>query len=125
MWNTEIYSLEKKLNCSITDKHSVGYPCGSIFIFLSLLGKDTILSKENRGSDDLEALMDVQVINERGVHVKGFNEIRSVLVSALASHGQMSDALKIYEEMKESQCKLEPKAIIALIVSDFLHMCSF
>ncbi|XP_047271586.1 pentatricopeptide repeat-containing protein At4g21880, mitochondrial isoform X6 [Capsicum annuum] len=56
-----------------------------------------------------------QVINERGVHVKGFNEIRSVLVSALASHGQMSDALKIYEEMKESQCKLEPKAIIALI----------
>ncbi|KAM3302517.1 hypothetical protein P3S67_017019 [Capsicum chacoense] len=56
-----------------------------------------------------------QVINERGVHVKGFNEIRSVLVSALASHWKMSDALKIYEEMKESQCKLEPKAIIALI----------
>ncbi|CAN4104074.1 unnamed protein product [Withania somnifera] len=56
-----------------------------------------------------------QVIYDRGVPVKGFNEIRSVLVSALASHGQMSDALKIYEEMKEAQCKLEPKAIIYLI----------
>ncbi|KAK4355281.1 hypothetical protein RND71_024252 [Anisodus tanguticus] len=56
-----------------------------------------------------------QVIDDRGVPVKGFNEIRSVLVSALASHGQMSDALKIYEEMKEAQCMLEPKAIICLI----------
>lgn len=56
-----------------------------------------------------------QVIYDRRVPVKGFNEIRSVLVSALAFHGQMSDALKIYEEMKEAQCKLEPKAIIYLI----------
>ncbi|XP_059284447.1 pentatricopeptide repeat-containing protein At4g04790, mitochondrial-like [Lycium ferocissimum] len=56
-----------------------------------------------------------QVIYDRRVPVKGFNEIRSVLVSALASHGQISDALKIYEEMKEAQCKLEPKAIICLI----------
>ncbi|KAJ8542936.1 hypothetical protein K7X08_005459 [Anisodus acutangulus] len=56
-----------------------------------------------------------QVIDDRGVPVKGFNEIKSVLVSALASHGQMSDALKIYEEMKEAQCMLEPKAIICLI----------
>ncbi|KAJ8532600.1 hypothetical protein K7X08_012523 [Anisodus acutangulus] len=75
-----------------------------------------ILAKESRSSsDDLEASMDVQVIYDRGVPVKGFDEIRSVLVSALASHGQMSDALKIYEEMKEAQCKLEPKAIICLI----------
>lgn len=56
-----------------------------------------------------------QVIYDRGVPVKGFNEIRSVLVSALASHGQISDALDIYEEMKEAQCKLEPKAVICLI----------
>ncbi|MCD7463903.1 hypothetical protein HAX54_051680 [Datura stramonium] len=56
-----------------------------------------------------------QVIYDRGVPVKGFNEIRSALVSALASHGQMSDALDIYEEMKEAQCKLEPKAVICLI----------
>ncbi|KAK4341824.1 hypothetical protein RND71_037640 [Anisodus tanguticus] len=38
-------------------------------------------------------------------HQKNSYFLRSVLVSALASHGQMSDALKIYEEMKEAQCK--------------------
>ncbi|XP_015170188.1 pentatricopeptide repeat-containing protein At4g04790, mitochondrial-like isoform X2 [Solanum tuberosum] len=56
-----------------------------------------------------------QVICDRGVPAKGFNEIRSVLVSALASHGQISDALDIYKEMEEAQCKLEPKAVICLI----------
>lgn len=85
-----------------------------------------ILPEENMSSpDDLEASTDVQVICDRRVHAKGFNEIRSVLVSALASHGQISDALDIYKEMEEAQCKLEPKAVICLIVSAFLHMCSF
>ncbi|KAK4714848.1 hypothetical protein R3W88_020755 [Solanum pinnatisectum] len=56
-----------------------------------------------------------QVICDRGVPAKGLNEIRSVLVSALASHGQISDALDIYKEMEEAQCKLEPKAVICLI----------
>lgn len=56
-----------------------------------------------------------QVIYDRRVPVKSFNEIRSALISALASHGQMLDALKIYEEMNKAQCKLEPKTIICLI----------
>lgn len=67
----------------------------------------------------------MQVIYDRRVPVKSFNEIRSVLISALASHGQMLDALEIYEEMNKAQCKLEPKTIICLIVSAFLHICSF
>lgn len=49
--------------------------------------------------------------------MKNLNEIRSVLVSALASNGQTSDALKVYDEMKEAGCDLEPKAAISLIVS--------
>lgn len=122
----EIYSVEKKLNCSKTDNRSVEHLCESLFFLLSILGRGMILPKENMTfSDDLEASTDVQVIYDRGVPVKGFNEIRSSLVSALASHGQMSDALDIYEEMKEAQCKLEPKAVVCLIVSAFLHMCSF
>lgn len=43
-----------------------------------------------------------QVIYDRRVPVKSFNEIRSALISALASHGQMLDALKIYEEDRKS-----------------------
>ncbi|XP_004244155.1 pentatricopeptide repeat-containing protein At4g04790, mitochondrial isoform X2 [Solanum lycopersicum] len=56
-----------------------------------------------------------QVICDQGVSAKGFNEIRSVLISALASHGKISDALDIYKEMEEAQCKLEPKAVTCLI----------
>lgn len=39
-----------------------------------------------------------------------------MLVSALASHGQMTDALNLYEEMKQAGSNLEPKAVISLIV---------
>lgn len=45
-----------------------------------------------------------------------------MLVSALASHGQMSDALDIYEEIKEAGFNLEPKAAISLIVSFCMEM---
>lgn len=76
-------------------------------------------------SDYLEASMDVQVICDQGVSAKGFNEIRSVLISALASHGKISDALDIYKEMEEAQCKLEPKAVTCLIVSVFLAYVLF
>lgn len=56
-----------------------------------------------------------QVILDEGIPVKNINEIKSALVSALASNGQMSDAFKIYDEVKEAGCHLEPKAIISLI----------
>jgi pentatricopeptide repeat protein len=42
-------------------------------------------------------------------------------VSALASHGQMSDALDIYEEIKQAGSSLEPKAVIRLIVSSSIN----
>lgn len=54
---------------------------------------------------------------DKGVPVKNLNEIKSVLVSALASHGEMPDALKIYEELRQTEYNLEPRAIISLIVS--------
>jgi pentatricopeptide repeat protein len=53
--------------------------------------------------------------------VKYLNEIKSVLVSTLASHGQMSDALDIYEEVKQAGHSLVPKAVIHLIVSSSLN----
>ncbi|CBI20513.3 unnamed protein product, partial [Vitis vinifera] len=56
-----------------------------------------------------------QVVLDKGVPIKSLNEIKSVLVSALALHGQISDAFDIYEEIKNSGFNLEPKAIILLI----------
>lgn len=49
--------------------------------------------------------------------VKSLNEIKSVLVSALASHGEVKDALDLYEEIKQAKCSLEPRAALCLIVS--------
>uniref|UniRef100_A0A6N2MJA4 Pentacotripeptide-repeat region of PRORP domain-containing protein n=1 Tax=Salix viminalis TaxID=40686 RepID=A0A6N2MJA4_SALVM len=56
-----------------------------------------------------------QVLLDKDFPIKNLNEIRSVLVSALASHGQMTDALSVYEEMKQAGSNLEPKAVISLI----------
>ncbi|XWS51936.1 hypothetical protein CRYUN_Cryun11dG0024700 [Craigia yunnanensis] len=56
-----------------------------------------------------------QVLLDKGIPVKNINEIKSVLVSALASRGQMPDALNIYKEIKQNGGTLEPKAVISLI----------
>lgn len=56
-----------------------------------------------------------EVILDKGIPVKSLNEIKSVLVSALAANGQMSGALNIYEEIKQAGFTPEPKAIIYLI----------
>ncbi|GFZ12468.1 transducin/WD40 repeat-like superfamily protein [Actinidia rufa] len=61
----------------------------------------------------------LHVVLDKGVPIKSLNEIKCVLVSALASHGQISDALNIYEEIKQAECNVEPKAIICLI--EHLH----
>ncbi|KAJ0102362.1 hypothetical protein Patl1_04320 [Pistacia atlantica] len=61
----------------------------------------------------------VHVILDKGISVKSLIEIKGSLVAALASNGQMSDALVIYEEIKEAGWRLEPKAAIALI--EHLH----
>ncbi|KAG8658130.1 pentatricopeptide repeat-containing protein At4g04790, mitochondrial isoform X3 [Manihot esculenta] len=55
------------------------------------------------------------VLLEKGIPIKNLNEIKSVLVSALASHGQLCDALDLYEEIKEAGKYLEPKSVICLI----------
>ncbi|KAF5199267.1 Pentatricopeptide repeat-containing protein [Thalictrum thalictroides] len=56
-----------------------------------------------------------QVVLDQGVPVKNINEIKSVVVSALASSGQMSDALKFYDEMKQEGCEIDQKAVLSLI----------
>ncbi|XP_010439409.1 PREDICTED: pentatricopeptide repeat-containing protein At4g21880, mitochondrial [Camelina sativa] len=56
-----------------------------------------------------------QVLMDRGVPTKDRNELKSVLISALATNGNTTDALSIYEEMKISGCTVEPKAILSII----------
>lgn len=61
----------------------------------------------------------VQVILNKRIPVKYLKEIKNVLIGALASNGQSSEALEMYEEMKGAKCDLDPKAIKSLIVSQF------
>nr|KYP55327.1 hypothetical protein KK1_001538 [Cajanus cajan] len=56
-----------------------------------------------------------QVLLDPDIPNKSLNEIKSVLVSTLASHGQLSEALLVYEEIKKAGYNLEPKAVISLI----------
>eukprot|EP00256_Glycine_max_P042171 XP_006592494.1 pentatricopeptide repeat-containing protein At4g04790, mitochondrial isoform X3 [Glycine max] len=56
-----------------------------------------------------------QVVLDPIIPNKSLNEIKSVLVSALASHGQLSEALLVYEEIKKAGHNLRPKAVITLI----------
>ncbi|XP_029128946.1 pentatricopeptide repeat-containing protein At4g21880, mitochondrial-like [Cajanus cajan] len=57
----------------------------------------------------------LQVLLDPDIPNKSLNEIKSVLVSTLASHGQLSEALLVYEEIKKAGYNLEPKAVISLI----------
>ncbi|XP_021287856.1 pentatricopeptide repeat-containing protein At4g21880, mitochondrial-like isoform X3 [Herrania umbratica] len=56
-----------------------------------------------------------QVLLDKGIPFKSLKEIKSALASALASNGQMLDALNIYKEIKQVGDTLEPKAVISLI----------
>ncbi|PKU85832.1 Pentatricopeptide repeat-containing protein [Dendrobium catenatum] len=56
-----------------------------------------------------------QVIRDASISHKYLNEIKSVLVSALSSNGQMFEALLEYDEIKQAGDKIEPKAAISLI----------
>ncbi|CAI9756968.1 unnamed protein product [Fraxinus pennsylvanica] len=56
-----------------------------------------------------------QVLLDERIPVKSLNEIKSTLVSALASHGQLSDAFEMYEGIKEAGSNLQPKAIGCLV----------
>ncbi|PKA62208.1 Pentatricopeptide repeat-containing protein [Apostasia shenzhenica] len=56
-----------------------------------------------------------QVLKDSGIPSRHLKEIRSVLVSALCSNGQISDALHQYDEIKQAGGMLEPKACMVLI----------
>ncbi|VFR01889.1 unnamed protein product [Cuscuta campestris] len=56
-----------------------------------------------------------QVIFDKGIPAKNLNEVKSVLVSALAVHGEVSDALEMYKKFKQDKCNLEPRAVFSLI----------
>ncbi|CAN6859701.1 unnamed protein product [Brassica oleracea] len=56
-----------------------------------------------------------QVLLDPDVPARYQNELKSELISALASHGKRADALILYEEMKETKCQVDPKSIISLI----------
>ncbi|KAF8096930.1 hypothetical protein N665_0298s0003 [Sinapis alba] len=56
-----------------------------------------------------------QVLMDQEVPTKDHNELKSVLIHALASNGNITDALSIYKEMKEAGCHVDPKTIITLI----------
>ncbi|GLT29943.1 hypothetical protein SLA2020_047730 [Shorea laevis] len=56
-----------------------------------------------------------QVLLDEGIPVKTLNELRSALVSSLASNGQMADVLDTYEEIKQSVGDLEPRAVLSLM----------
>ncbi|KAL5804260.1 hypothetical protein ACOSQ3_031060 [Xanthoceras sorbifolium] len=55
------------------------------------------------------------VVLDKGMSIKCQSEIKGTLVIALALHGQMSDALSIFEEIKQAGCDIEPKVVISLI----------
>ncbi|KAL2589776.1 hypothetical protein AAZV13_13G249700 [Glycine max] len=56
-----------------------------------------------------------KVILDPLIPPKSLNQIKGFLVSVLASHGQLSGALVIYDKIKQSGHKLEAKEITSLI----------
>lgn len=56
-----------------------------------------------------------QVIRDAAIPSRHLNEIRSVLVSALSSNGQIYEALHEYDKIMQAGDKIEPKAAINLI----------
>ena len=58
----------------------------------------------------------LQVVLDLKLPKKALIEIKSVLVVALASHGQLSEAFLVYEQIKTAGHNLEPKAVTCLIV---------
>lgn len=58
----------------------------------------------------------MQVVLDHEIPSMQLIEIKSALISALSSNGQISDALNIYDEIKQAKCSIDPKAIISLIV---------
>ncbi|KAG2397006.1 Pentatricopeptide repeat-containing protein [Vigna angularis] len=75
----------------------------------------TVSSNRGSGGGCNMAGVPVWVVLDPNIPVKILNEIKSVLVVNLVSHGQLSEALLVYEQIKKGGHKLEPKAITCLI----------
>jgi pentatricopeptide repeat protein len=58
----------------------------------------------------------LQVVLDQRIPVKWLIEIKSMLVSSLASHGKFSEALVLLEEIKKAGQTLNPKAVLCLMV---------
>jgi len=58
----------------------------------------------------------LQVVLDPNTPNNSLIEIKSVLAVALASHGQLSEAFLVYEQIKKAGHNLEPKAATCLIV---------
>eukprot|EP01018_Ginkgo_biloba_P009189 Gb_41556 [translate_table: standard] len=58
-----------------------------------------------------------EIVKDQRIQEKYLNEVKSALVSALASNGKVSEALEIYDEIKQAGGIPEPKAIKFLIES--------
>nr|XP_034598491.1 pentatricopeptide repeat-containing protein At4g04790, mitochondrial isoform X3 [Setaria viridis] len=56
-----------------------------------------------------------QVLLDKEIPRKLLNDTKSALVGALASNGQVLDALHMYDDIKQSGGSIEPRAAIALI----------
>ncbi|RYR56645.1 hypothetical protein Ahy_A05g022323 isoform G [Arachis hypogaea] len=56
-----------------------------------------------------------QVVLDPLIPQKNLNQIKYVLVSVLAAHGQLSEAIHYYEEIKKAGHNLEPKDVMNLI----------
>ncbi|KAF3337055.1 pentatricopeptide repeat-containing protein [Carex littledalei] len=56
-----------------------------------------------------------QVVKDPDAPQRYMADIKSALVSNLASHGEISEAIKIYEEIKQEEFQPESKAVVCLI----------
>ncbi|KAH9318727.1 hypothetical protein KI387_020496, partial [Taxus chinensis] len=56
-----------------------------------------------------------EVVKDQRILDKYLIEIKSALITALASHGRVSEAFEIYDDIKQVGDIPEPKAIVSLI----------
>ncbi|XP_024626132.2 pentatricopeptide repeat-containing protein At4g21880, mitochondrial [Medicago truncatula] len=56
-----------------------------------------------------------QVVQDQRIPVKWLIEIKRMLVSSLASHGKLSEALVLLEEIKKAGQTLNPRAVLCLM----------
>lgn len=64
----------------------------------------------------------LQVVLDPAIPAKWLHEIKCVVLSVLAFHGELSESTRIYEEIKNTGNNMEPKAVISLIVRSLIYL---